>query len=227
VEACTRALALRKFCVASIFSLLVSASLNRSVISSKFFCASSELILDPSSAPLTKIVNKICTEYNNLTDFVNYYIENEYQNDLSLEVKIPKPLSIVELRNIKNDIEDILDLYFHLCSVEMTCKELSRAFLLYANHGTLLNKQKEIITPVMGKRINAIMHSCGFYDEAGEFSFKVGLPGKSGVGGGIAAIYPSKYAVAVWSPRLNPKGNSFLGMRALQLLTQKTKRSIF
>ena len=129
--------------------------------------------------------------------------------------------------NIKNDIEDILDLYFHLCSVEMTCKELSRAFLLYANHGTLLSKQKEIITPVMGKRINAIMHSCGFYDEAGEFSFKVGLPGKSGVGGGIAAIYPSKYAVAVWSPRLNPKGNSFLGMRALQLLTQKTKRSIF
>ncbi len=129
--------------------------------------------------------------------------------------------------NINSDINDILDFYFHLCSVEMTVKELSKAFLLYTNHGKLLSNDKEIITSTMAKRINAIMHSCGFYDEAGEFSFKVGLPGKSGVGGGIAAIYPGKYSVAVWSPKLNSKGNSFLGMKALQLLTAKTKRSIF
>jgi glutaminase len=129
--------------------------------------------------------------------------------------------------NINSDINDILDFYFHLCSVEMSVKELSKAFLLYTNHGRLLTNDKEIITPTMAKRINAIMHSCGFYDEAGEFSFKVGLPGKSGVGGGIAAIYPGKYSVAVWSPKLNSKGNSYLGMKALQLLTAKTKRSIF
>lgn len=71
------------------------------------------------------------------------------------------------------------------------------------------------------------MQTCGFYDEAGEFSFKVGLPGKSGIGRGIAAVYPGKYSVVVWSPKLNIKGNSFIGMKALELLTTKTELSIF
>ena len=75
--------------------------------------------------------------------------------------------------------------------------------------------------------INAIMQTCGFYDEAGEFSYLVGLPGKSGVGGGIAAVYPLRYSVAVWSPRLNQKGNSVMGIKALELLTTQTQESIF
>ena len=77
------------------------------------------------------------------------------------------------------------------------------------------------------KRLNAVMQTCGFYDEAGEFSYLVGLPGKSGVGGGIVAIYPMRYSVAVWSPRLNSKGNSIMGMKALELLTTATQESIF
>ena len=75
--------------------------------------------------------------------------------------------------------------------------------------------------------MNAIMQLCGLYDEAGEFSFKVGLPGKSGVGGGIVAIYPNKYCIAVWSPKLNKKGNSNKGVQFLELFTTETEASIF
>lgn len=129
--------------------------------------------------------------------------------------------------NIENEIEVVLDLYFHICSIEMSCKELSKTFLLFANNGTIPSTNEKIMSSSNSKRINAIMQTCGFYDEAGEFSFKVGLPGKSGVGGGIVAIHPHKYAVAVWSPRLNKKGNSYRGIRALELLTTKTELSIF
>ena len=128
---------------------------------------------------------------------------------------------------IKNDTEKVLDLYFKLCSAEMSVQELSRTFLLYANEGIIPNTNQKILTKSQTKRTNAIMQTCGFYDEAGEFTFRVGLPGKSGVGGGIAALHPGKYAVAVWSPLLNAKGNSVKGMKALELLTTKLGWSIF
>ena len=75
--------------------------------------------------------------------------------------------------------------------------------------------------------MNALMQMCGFYDQAGEFTFKVGLPGKSGVGGGVVAVFPNHYTVAVWSPRLNKKGNSFYGLETLERLTTETSLSIF
>ena len=129
--------------------------------------------------------------------------------------------------NIRNDIDAVMDLYYHQCSVEMSCREMATSFLIYANRGKLLPGEEQFISTSMVKRINAIMQTCGFYDEAGEFSFKVGLPGKSGIGGGIVAIHPGKYTVAVWSPRLNKKGNSVKGMKLLELLTTKTGLSIF
>lgn len=129
--------------------------------------------------------------------------------------------------NIENDVETVLDFYFDTCSISMSCEELARTFLLFANRGKLLTTDEEIISPHRTKRINALMQTCGFYDEAGEFSFRVGLPGKSGVGGGIVAVYPNMYSVAVWSPKLNEKGNSTAGMRALELLTEITGSSIF
>lgn len=129
--------------------------------------------------------------------------------------------------NIKNDIETVMDLYFHLCSVEMSCRELSKAFLFLANHGVVPYSGERILSPSRTKRTNALMQTCGFYDEAGQFTFKVGLPGKSGVGGGIVAILPGQYAIAVWSPRLNKKGNSYKGMLFLEEFTTQTKLSIF
>ena len=128
---------------------------------------------------------------------------------------------------IENDIEEVLHFYFLMCSIEMSCRELSLAFLAFANHRRKFDYAGIMLTSSQVKRINAIMQTCGFYDEAGEFAYLVGLPGKSGVGGGIVAIYPLQYSVAVWSPRLNPKGNSVMGIKALELLTTETKESIF
>ncbi|MBQ4822262.1 glutaminase [Aquimarina sp. MMG016] len=129
--------------------------------------------------------------------------------------------------NIKNDIEIVLDFYIYQCAIEMSCMEIATAFMIYVNGGKKMTTNKSILSHHKVKRINAIMQTCGFYDEAGEFSFRVGLPGKSGVGGGIAAVHPGQYAVTVWSPPLNPKGNSELGMYALERLTTLTGLSIF
>ncbi len=129
--------------------------------------------------------------------------------------------------NIHNDIDKVMDLYFHLCSIEMSCRELSEAFLFLANNGVIPYSGKRILSPSRTKRTNALMQTCGFYDEAGQFTFKVGLPGKSGVGGGIVAVHPEQYSIAVWSPRLNKKGNSHKGMLFLEEFTTKTKLSIF
>lgn len=129
--------------------------------------------------------------------------------------------------NIQNDIDEVMDLYFSICSIEMSCDELSESFLFLANNGKVPYSGEQILSPSRAKRTNALMQTCGFYDEAGQFTFKVGLPGKSGVGGGIVAIHPQKYAISVWSPRLNVKGNSFLGMLFLEEFTTRTELSIF
>jgi glutaminase len=128
--------------------------------------------------------------------------------------------------NLENSVEDVLDFYFHQCSIEMSCSQLSKAFFLFVNKGKCLF-EKVYLTESQAKRINAIMLTCGFYDEAGEFAFEVGLPGKSGVGGGIAALLPNKFVITTWSPGLNKKGNSQLGMQALEQFTSETKLSIF
>lgn len=127
---------------------------------------------------------------------------------------------------IRNDIEDVLMFYFRMCSVSMSCEELASAFLAFTNSSTFDYAGYRLSASQI-KRLNALMQTCGFYDEAGEFSYLVGLPGKSGVGGGIAAVCPMRYSVAVWSPRLNSKGNSVMGMKALELLTTYTQESIF
>ncbi|MFT4736526.1 MAG: glutaminase [Cyclobacteriaceae bacterium] len=129
--------------------------------------------------------------------------------------------------NIENEPDEVLDFYFDMCSLEMNCMELSRTFTFLANGGLKIDTGQRIIAKNQSKRINALMLTCGFYDESGEFAFKVGLPGKSGVGGGIVALYPGNYAIAVWSPGLNPKGNSYRGMKILEEITTHSELTIF
>ncbi len=128
--------------------------------------------------------------------------------------------------NLKNDVNEVLDFYFHQCALEMNCEQLCKAFYFFANQGNCMFNGN-YLTKTHAKRINAIMLTCGFYDEAGEFAFEVGLPGKSGVGGGILALLPDQFVISVWSPGLNEKGNSKLGMMALELFTTKTGLSVF
>ena len=129
--------------------------------------------------------------------------------------------------NIQNSCEDVLDFYYHQCSISMSCKQLAQAISPYASLTNSFHFSSVQLSKSQVKRINAIMLSCGFYDESGEFAFTVGLPGKSGVGGGIIAFQPNKYTIAVWSPRLNKKGNSARGMKALEIFTTKSGQSIF
>lgn len=129
--------------------------------------------------------------------------------------------------NINNPVQTVLDFYYHQCSLELNCTELAKAILPFAESSMAFNIGGVSLSGSQQKRINALMLTNGFYDESGEFAFKVGLPGKSGVGGGIVAVKPREFSVAVWSPRLNEKGNSVCGMKALELLTTKTGISIF
>lgn len=129
--------------------------------------------------------------------------------------------------NLDNEVRDVVEVYFKHCSAEMSTKMLSRAMLYLANHGVDPITQKTYITASQSKRINAVMLTCGHYDASGEFAYNVGLPGKSGVGGGIVAVVPNVMGISVWSPGLNAQGNSLVGTKALELFTTKTGLSIF
>ena len=128
---------------------------------------------------------------------------------------------------LDNDVLEIVQIYFKHCAITMDTRTLSRSMLYLANHGEDPISGKKFITLQQAKRINAVMLTCGHYDASGDFAFRVGLPGKSGVGGGIVCVIPKKMSICVWSPALNLQGNSLIGTKALELFTTKTGYSIF
>jgi glutaminase len=125
--------------------------------------------------------------------------------------------------NLDNPPELTLGAYFHQCAVEMSCAQLARAgrFLMGAPG------MPRLVSADRVRRINALMLTCGHYDGSGDFAFRVGLPGKSGVGGGILVIAPGRASVAVWSPGLNAQGNSKLGTEAVETLARRMGWSVF
>jgi glutaminase len=129
--------------------------------------------------------------------------------------------------NMQSSVEDVLSVYFHQCALRMTCRQLARAGLYLANAGTDPLNHERVTSPFRTRRINALMLTCGHYDASGDFACRVGLPGKSGVGGGILAIAPRRASIAVWSPGLNAAGNSLVGVLALQRLASLTGWSVF
>ncbi len=129
--------------------------------------------------------------------------------------------------NLDNPVDDVLDFYYHQCALRMDCEDLARSMLYLADGGRCHRSGEAVISPDRAKRINALMLTCGTYDAAGEFAFRVGLPAKSGVGGGIVAIVPGVLSLAVWSPGLDEKGNSLAGAAALDRFTEITGLSVF
>jgi glutaminase len=128
---------------------------------------------------------------------------------------------------LENPVDHTLGVYFHHCAISMSCRQLAMAGRFLAYLGKNPSTGFAVVHPERARRINAIMLTCGHYDGSGEFAYRVGLPGKSGVGGGILAIVPGKASVAVWSPGLDDNGNSHLGRIALEALTKKMGWSIF
>lgn len=210
------------------FNSLVQLEVERGIPRNPFINAGAIVLTDILLTELKDPDNEFITFVRALcgSDSVNYNMEvavSEKENGY-LNAAIANMLKYHG--TIENDIEDVLMFYFKMCSVEMSCRELAKAFIPFTNISPF-DYSGYKLTSSQIKRMNAIMQTCGFYDEAGEFSYLVGLPGKSGVGGGIVAIYPMRYAVAVWSPRLNSRGNSVMGIKALELLTTATQESIF
>jgi glutaminase len=129
---------------------------------------------------------------------------------------------------LDHEVVQVLDVYFHQCALRMSCRQLARAAGYLCRDGRHpLGGEQPVLSASHTRRINAVMLTCGTYDAAGEFAYRIGLPCKSGVGGGIVAVVPDELSLCVWSPPLDETGNSALGLRALELFVAKTGLSVF
>ena len=128
---------------------------------------------------------------------------------------------------LDDDVEEVLDCYFKACSISITCKDLANIGFILANRGKRLAKRGRIIPAEYTRYVNAILATCGMYDGSGEFALRVGVPAKSGVGGGIVAVVPTKMGIGIYSPALDEKGNSVAGIHLLEKLSEKLFLSIF
>ncbi|WP_312210045.1 glutaminase B [Pseudescherichia sp.] len=129
--------------------------------------------------------------------------------------------------NFHNDVATVLQNYFHYCALKMSCVELAKTFLFLADEGRAPHLTRPVISPLQSRQVNALMATSGMYQSAGEFAWRVGLPAKSGVGGGIVAIVPHEMAICVWSPALDEAGNSLAGIAMLEALSHQLGRSVY
>lgn len=128
---------------------------------------------------------------------------------------------------LDNDVEEVLDVYFHQCALAMSCTQLAAAVGFLANRGVCPRREEPVVSERQARRINALMLTCGLYDAAGEFAFTVGVPAKSGVGGGIVAVVPGRLGACAWSPGLDETGNSIAAWKALERFAADSGASVF
>lgn len=129
--------------------------------------------------------------------------------------------------NIDSNVDDIIRAYSDQCAIEMSCVDLARSFRLFSTSGLNPWNGERILTTSQNKRINAIMVTCGLYNAVGDFAYRVGIPAKSGVGGGIVGVIPGQMSIATWAPGLDGTGNSLLGIKALEMFTTLSEQSIY
>jgi glutaminase len=132
-----------------------------------------------------------------------------------------------DLGIIESNVEDVLDVYFKQCAMEISCKDIARIGAMLANDGVLPWNGERIITKDIARTIKTIMVTCGLYDGSGEFAVSIGIPGKSGVGGGIMGAVPGRMGIGVVGPALDAKGNSIAGLKVLEELSRELNLSIF
>ena len=129
--------------------------------------------------------------------------------------------------NIDSEVDILIENYSAQCAIEMSCVDLARAFRLFTTNGLNPWNHQRILTPRQNKRLNAILMTCGLYNAVGDFAYRVGIPAKSGVGGGIVGVIPGEMSISVWSPALDETGNSLIGIKALELFTTISDKSIY
>lgn len=168
--------------------------------------------------------------------FVRYLANDE---DIAIDPEVARSEAATGYRNfalanfmrafgrLDHPVDHVLGVYFHHCAIAMSCAQLAKSGLFLAASGRNPLTGHTVVSSQRARRINALMLTCGHYDGSGDFAYRVGLPGKSGVGGGILAVAPGKASIAVWSPGLNAVGNSALGSVALEMLAARTGWSVF
>ena len=185
----------------------------------------SDILLDHLNSPKQDFLDHIRRLSGNLDIHYNEHVfRSEYDHG---QRNAALAYYLKSFNNINHPIAQVLDFYFYQCSLNMSCLDLARASRFLANGGVDPVQGREVVTPKRARRINSLMMTCGTYDEAGEFAFRVGLPCKSGVGGGIVAVLPGQMSICVWSPELGHKGNSLPGMQALKVFMEKAGLSVF
>lgn len=194
--------------------------------------------INAGAIAVTSMLEGQCGEdkFNRLLEFVRYLSRNRaiamneevYHSEASTGHRNRAVGFFMKHFNIlEGDVESAVDAYFRQCALDMDCITLARSALFLANHGTDPLTGKIMASPDDVQFINALMTMCGLYDASGEFAVRVGIPAKSGVGGGILAVIPGRGCIAAYGPALNAKGNSIGAIAMIEFLSREMNLSLF